>query len=727
MYDKRLDASSYRVEPNPFYDNVPTTTTTNNNNNMVNHYNSNSSADYESSDQSDVSSPVASPIVVQSLRTGLLLNIGGGGGGSGGNMGGGMGSMMRNTLSVNTGAQSSSSGGGGDVNNSSSNNSGATPARMAALKKPKKSTKNPFALKKLQVPTTKSREYEITQSGTFKFDDMLIAANGMKTSGNTPMVTPQTMQQPLSSSNGTTTITTTTTAITAPNNNNGSNSGGGGVNNDKNSGYVTPEHYHQTTQDSTTTTTGTLSSSPSLRLSPRPQLHLNVPAHATSSTHFKSELQNLQLRLNQMKMTTGGVGGAVDSLTSTPSSTGSPCTIYDPCSQNNGSSSSSNVNQLQPLNGGTPVSSTSTGSTNTSTSSTFGSLTPSSAMYSGGGSSGNNNASATASYMFNSDTPMTAGVAYENLVLSKKSKLGSGASATVHRVTNRLDGTPYALKVVSLYETDIQPKQIISEVKSLYESMECPYIIRFYEAFHREGSIKILLEYMDCGSLEDVYKTVGKIPENVLSVITYQILCGLDYLAKKKILHRDIKPSNILLKRDGMAKISDFGMSKQLNAQIQAFKTFIGTYVYMSPERLKGTEHSFESDIWSMGVSIAECAVGTFPFDMKQLGVFDVLSYITDHGLNITEEQVSPEMLDFLKKTTIVEPAQRPNAATLLQHPWITKYQDPTHSTAVVAAWLNDVYRPTRRHQHQLKHSQRKNSVGDSKSLEKRSPRGERK
>lgn len=92
---------------------------------------------------------------------------------------------------------------------------------------------------------------------------------------------------------------------------------------------------------------------------------------------------------------------------------------------------------------------------------------------------------------------------------------------------------------------------------------------------------------------------------------------GLDYLVQKKICHRDIKPSNILLNRRGEAKISDFGMSKQLTRSIQAFNTFKGTYMYMSPERLKGEEHSFDSDVWSLGVSIAECATGRVRHDSQ--------------------------------------------------------------------------------------------------------------
>ena len=96
------------------------------------------------------------------------------------------------------------------------------------------------------------------------------------------------------------------------------------------------------------------------------------------------------------------------------------------------------------------------------------------------------------------------------------------------------------------------------------------------------------------------------------------MLQGLDYLSEKKIIHRDIKPSNILLNRNGEAKISDFGLSKQMTASIQAFHSFQGTYLYMSPERLKTDDYGFDSDIWSLGLSIAECAIGKFPYSLKR-------------------------------------------------------------------------------------------------------------
>lgn len=465
---------------------------------------------------------------------------------------------------------------------------------LSTARKPKKATKNPFALNKLQLPTKKS-EYEITNSGTWKYDNFQIAPYGMKASSSTP-----------SSS-------TSNTWTPSP---------------------ITPDQYFNKQQQQ--------------------QQQQQQPTNLQSSiASQKLQLEQLEKRFAQM-------------------TTESSSTVTDYHSSPSRKNSS------------------------------------------------------------DSETPPSTGythITYDQLYLGKKSKLGEGASATVHRVIHKMDEKVYALKIVPLSETDIQPKQIISEIRSLYESMECPYIVRFYEAFHREGSIRILLEYMDCGSLEDVYKTVGAVPEEVLSVISFQILHGLNYLEQKKILHRDIKPSNILMNRDGSAKISDFGMSKQLTTSLQAFKTFIGTYVYMSPERLKGEEHSYTSDVWSLGVSIAECAIGQFPFDLKQLGVWEVLSYITDKGLDVRENQVSPELMDFLKKCTIPDPVLRPSASKLLQHPWIVKHQSSTSkdNREIAAKWLNDVYRPERKRKHQIKHQEKEKRRRDSLGKEKKSPRENRK
>uniref|UniRef100_UPI0009B41A87 dual specificity mitogen-activated protein kinase kinase 2-like n=1 Tax=Monopterus albus TaxID=43700 RepID=UPI0009B41A87 len=99
------------------------------------------------------------------------------------------------------------------------------------------------------------------------------------------------------------------------------------------------------------------------------------------------------------------------------------------------------------------------------------------------------------------------------------------------------------------------------------------------------------------------------------------VLRGLAYLREKhQIMHRDVKPSNILVNSRGEIKLCDFGVSGQLIDSMA--NSFVGTRSYMSPERLQGTHYSVQSDVWSMGLSLVELAIGRYPIpppDAKEL------------------------------------------------------------------------------------------------------------
>jgi mitogen-activated protein kinase kinase len=157
-----------------------------------------------------------------------------------------------------------------------------------------------------------------------------------------------------------------------------------------------------------------------------------------------------------------------------------------------------------------------------------------------------------------------------------------------------------------------------------------PYIIDFYGAFLADPNICMCIEFMDKGSLDGIYKKIGPIDIEVVGRIALAVLEGLMYLYDAhRIIHRgissftsmhihfgspniDIKPSNILFNSKGQVKICDFGVSGELINSIA--DTFVGTSTYMSPERIQGAQYTVKSDVWSVGISLIELALGRFPF-----------------------------------------------------------------------------------------------------------------
>jgi len=113
--------------------------------------------------------------------------------------------------------------------------------------------------------------------------------------------------------------------------------------------------------------------------------------------------------------------------------------------------------------------------------------------------------------------------------------------------------------------------------------------------------------------LDGIYKKIGPIDIEIVGHVAMAVLEGLTYLYDKhRIIHRDIKPSNILCNSKGEIKICDFGVSGELINSIA--DTFVGTSTYMSPERIQGAQYTVKSDVWSLGVSLIELALGRFPF-----------------------------------------------------------------------------------------------------------------
>ena len=218
---------------------------------------------------------------------------------------------------------------------------------------------------------------------------------------------------------------------------------------------------------------------------------------------------------------------------------------------------------------------------------------------------------------------------FENPMSPKMSAVGAPRGNTT--------GVIMAMKEIRLELDDAKFAAIIMELKILHRCVS-PFIVDFYGAFFQEGAVYICMEFMDGGSIDKLYG--DGIPENVLRKITLSTVMGLKSLKDDhSIIHRDVKPTNILINSRGQVKICDFGVSGNLVASIA--KTNIGCQSYMAPERISsggmaqaganpgGGTYSVQSDIWSLGLSIIECALGQYPYPPETYNnIFSQLSVI---------------------------------------------------------------------------------------------------
>lgn len=137
-------------------------------------------------------------------------------------------------------------------------------------------------------------------------------------------------------------------------------------------------------------------------------------------------------------------------------------------------------------------------------------------------------------------------VAFTDLILGNR--IGQGACSSVNVARHKRTGEVYAIKMFNIYDKG-QASQLYNEIL-LLTSFQCDCLISLKGAFHDEGSIGVILEYMDKGSLEFLMDEKIEINERVMAGISFQILWGLGYLHYEKQIHRDVKPGNILMVRD---------------------------------------------------------------------------------------------------------------------------------------------------------------------------------
>lgn len=200
-----------------------------------------------------------------------------------------------------------------------------------------------------------------------------------------------------------------------------------------------------------------------------------------------------------------------------------------------------------------------------------------------------------------------------------EAELGAGAMGMVYRARFYMDGkvVPVALKMVSLGLLGNEAALARFEREAnILKQLRHPNIVRLYASGQYRKMPFIAMEFIDGESLDRVLSRRGRLTWEEVVAYGKQLCAALQHAHDKGIIHRDLKPSNIMITREGVLKLTDFGIAKDIDVTaLTAANSTIGTAAYMSPEQCKGDRDlTHKSDLYSLGVVFFELLTGRKPF-----------------------------------------------------------------------------------------------------------------
>ncbi|PIN13169.1 MEKK [Handroanthus impetiginosus] len=255
----------------------------------------------------------------------------------------------------------------------------------------------------------------------------------------------------------------------------------------------------------------------------------------------------------------------------------------------------------------------------------------------------------------------------------KKGRLiGSGSNGSVYGVLTE-DGLSYAVKEVSLLDQGTQEQQKLSHLEDeiyVLSRLQHKNIVRYFGTERDDTKLYIFLELVSKGSLKELYGEY-ELGDPEVSAYTRQILDGLNYLHSQNVVHRDIKCANILVDASGSVKLADFGLAKV--TKMNDIKSCKGSPYWMAPEVVDQKNHNGygrAADIWSLGCTVLEMLSGQVPY--SGLEGHQALFKIGGGELPSIPDNLSEDARDFIRRCLQVNPKDRPTAAQLLEHPFLS-------------------------------------------------------
>ena len=250
-------------------------------------------------------------------------------------------------------------------------------------------------------------------------------------------------------------------------------------------------------------------------------------------------------------------------------------------------------------------------------------------------------------------------------------KIGEGTFGKVILAKDQITKEKVAIKILEkekiLKETNTSKlKREIDILKLLRHNN----IVHLYNVIETETDLYLIMEYIKGIELFDYINKYHYLSESEACKFYQQIVSGIEYLGKLKVVHRDLKPENLLITNHDTIKIVDFGLSNTYFDD-NLLSTACGSPCYAAPEMIKGQKYSGASvDIWSSGVVLYAMLCGSLPFEdddndklYKKItgGNFEIPNFLSDYAS------------DFLKCILNVDPNKRYNIEQIKKHPWFNQ------------------------------------------------------
>jgi eukaryotic-like serine/threonine-protein kinase len=243
-----------------------------------------------------------------------------------------------------------------------------------------------------------------------------------------------------------------------------------------------------------------------------------------------------------------------------------------------------------------------------------------------------------------------------------EAKLGSGGMSTVYLASDETLDRPVAVKVMhrEMSEQEDQLQRFRQEARAVAK-LSHPNVVSVIDAGEDGGYPYIVFEYVKGETLKQRIARVGALDTQDAIAYAIEVGRGLGVAHARNMVHRDIKPQNVLIDEEGRAKLTDFGISRQLEQDgVTATGRVLGTTDYVAPEQAMGRDVDPRSDVYSLGVVLYEMLVGQVPFHAdSQVGV--AMKHVNEELPDVQRRrpEASAAVALVVERSTAKNPAER--------------------------------------------------------------------